>query len=380
MKGDSPGSMRVVEVRSAEELRPHVAAIDELAAAAIEPNVFYEPWVLFSAIDAFGKGHDLRFVLVFGTSGDGRSQLYAFFPFERGRRFGGMPITVFRAWKYGTAYCGMCTPLLRAQGGEAVLAALHAWARDSADGPAIFEWQRFNGDGPFGSLLSAFLARSGRPGLQLESHSRPLLCRHADAEEFMRLGYSARHLATNRRKERRLAEQGTLQYHELMAGDDAGAWAREFIQLEAAGWKAGEAGIIAASDASRRFFLSVIEEGWRRGRLMILALRLDGVLIGGMCNLLAAPGSYLYKVAFDERFSRYSPGELVQQENIRRMHARPDIHWMDSLAEPSFEHVYRWLDLRTIRSVVCATGRRGGDLALSLLPAVKWLKGRLHGK
>ena len=367
--------MRVVVVRAAGALQPHSADLEDLATVAMEPNVFYEPWVLFPAIEAFGAGRDLWFVLIYNSPDPGaQAELCGFFPFERGGRFGGMPVTVFRMWKYGTAYCGLCTPLLRAGTGVEVLAALHAWARESSDGPSLIEWQRFGGDGPVCRLLIDFLGRTGRTNAELDIRTRPLLCRRADAEEFMRQGYSGRHLSTNRRKERRLAEQGCLEFRELAAGDDLDAWTGQFIQLESAGWKQGQPGAVATSEASRRFFTAIVRQGWARGSLMILELRLDGALIGSMCNLLAAPGSFLYKVAFDERFSRYSPGELMQMENIRRVHARPDIQWMDSLAEPSFEHVYRWLDRRTIRSMVVCTGRPGGELALKLLPAVKWIK------
>src|SRR5262249_50821028 len=155
-------------------------------------------------------------------------------------RFGGMPITVFRMWKYGTAYCGLCTPLLRNGTGDDVLSALLAWAKDSPEGPALLEWQRFDGDGPIYRLLLDFVNRSRRTSLHLQTHTRPLLRRRADAETFMRLGYSARHLSMNRRKERRLAEQGRLEFYELAAGDDVAAWMEEFIRLESAGWKAGE--------------------------------------------------------------------------------------------------------------------------------------------
>jgi Acetyltransferase (GNAT) domain len=370
--------MRVVAVRTADALQTHCAELEDLAAAAMEPNVFYEPWVLLPAIHAFGGGRDLWFVLVYGGAEPGAPPgLCGFFPFERGRRFGGMPVTVFRAWKYGTAYCGLCTPLLRAGSGAEVMAALYAWARESPDGPSLIEWQRFVGDGPVSGLLTRGPGYAGQRSAELEIRTRPLLCRRADAEEFMRLGYSARHLSTNRRKERRLAEQGGLEFRELAASDDVSAWCREFIELESAGWKQGQPGVVGASEASRQFFAAVVTRGWTRGRVMILELRLDGALIGSICNLLAAPGSFLYKVAFDERFGRYSPGELMQQENIRRVHARPDILWMDSLAEPSFTHIYRWLDQRTIRSAVVSTGRPGGELAMTLLPAARWIKSRV---
>ena len=380
MTNDAFHTMRVVVVRRGDALQQHLAALDDLVTSAMEPNVFYEPWVLLPAIDAFGSEHDLWFVLVYGSrQATSPAVLCGFFPFERGRRFGGMPISIFRLWKYGTAYCGLCTPLIRCGAGHDVLHALHAWARESADGPALLEWQRFSGDGPVYQLLADFLHHTGRPSLHLQSRTRPLLCRRADAGEFIRLGYSTRHLSKSRRNERRLAALGRLEFHELPRGGDAAAWAQDFIQLESAGWKRGQAAAVAASAASRHFFTTVVQKGWERGSLMLLGVSLDGKAIGSMCNLLAAPGSFLYKIAFDERFSAYSPGDLMQQDNIRRVHARPGLQWMDSLAEPSFEHMYRWLDRRTIQSVVVSTGRRGGDLALALQPALSWLKAAIGG-
>ena len=46
--------MRIVTARSAEELQPHVGAWDDLAASAVEPNVFYDSWMLLPALQAFG--------------------------------------------------------------------------------------------------------------------------------------------------------------------------------------------------------------------------------------------------------------------------------------------------------------------------------------
>jgi len=46
-------------------MESHLPAIEELAQAAAEPNVFYEPWMLLPAIDYFGRDADLLFVLVY---------------------------------------------------------------------------------------------------------------------------------------------------------------------------------------------------------------------------------------------------------------------------------------------------------------------------
>jgi hypothetical protein len=147
--GDAAATtMRIVVAHQAEELRQHLPGLEDLGSAAMEPNSFYEPWVLFPAIEEFGGQYDLRFVLVYGetrTATGTDRVLCGFFPFERGRRFGGLPLNVFRLWKYGTAFCGLCTPLIRVGDGPAVLRALLDWTREGEDRPSLIEWQRFGG-------------------------------------------------------------------------------------------------------------------------------------------------------------------------------------------------------------------------------------------
>src|SRR5262249_17823157 len=56
--------MSVVIVDDLTALEKHIAAWEELAAAAIEPNVFYEPWMLMPALRAYGGAGRLFFALV----------------------------------------------------------------------------------------------------------------------------------------------------------------------------------------------------------------------------------------------------------------------------------------------------------------------------
>ena len=50
-----------------------------------------------------------------------------------------------------------------------------------------------------------------------------------------------------------------------------------------------------------------------------------------LVNFLAAPGSFSFKTCFDEAFARFSPGVLVQVENLAILDRR-GTSWMDSCA------------------------------------------------
>src|SRR5262245_65942707 len=56
--------LSVTVVDDLTALEQYVSAWEDLAAAAIEPNVFYEPWMLMPAIRAFGAGRRALFALI----------------------------------------------------------------------------------------------------------------------------------------------------------------------------------------------------------------------------------------------------------------------------------------------------------------------------
>ena len=107
----------------------------------------------------------------------------------------------------------------------------------------------------------------------------------------------------------------------------------------------------------------------------MLASRVDGKPVAMKCNFLAGRGSFAFKIAFDESYSHFSPGMLMEIENIRRFHAIPDIEWMDSCAVPSQAMINRlWPGRRIIQTVLVSTGNPPGNLAVSAIPMLRWLK------
>ena len=95
----------VIQVlRDWESLAAIVSPWEELAAHALEPNPFYEPWILLPALRAQGEGEQFRCISIWD---EGR--LLGLFPFERRRRFKGLPVTTLTSWRH-SAYL-LCTPL-----------------------------------------------------------------------------------------------------------------------------------------------------------------------------------------------------------------------------------------------------------------------------
>jgi CelD/BcsL family acetyltransferase involved in cellulose biosynthesis len=360
---------RVAVAHHPEELRRHAAAWEDLAASALEPNVFYEPWMLLPAVELFPGPAPLSFVFIYAGE-----QLCAFFPIEHCARYRGLPVRHVRLWRH--KHCFLRTPLVRRTQARPSLVAFLDWLDDTGDA-AFMEWGTVSADGPFWQLLEQVLDATGRRSVEAQRFSRALLRPRRDAEDYLRAALPGKSRKEYRRLERRLAESGGIAYATLEGDPQDGIEA--FLRLEAGGWKGRQGSALACAPGGAHYFRTIAREAARRGRLMMLSLALAGRPIAMKCNFLAADGAgFSFKIAHDERYARWSPGVLLELRHIADFHRRA-LEWMDSCAEPDHFMANRlWLDRRSIAKLLTATGRASGELFLSTLPFLQRVAGVLR--
>jgi CelD/BcsL family acetyltransferase involved in cellulose biosynthesis len=374
--------MWVEVVERPADLVKHVAAWADLAADALEPNVFYEPWMLMPAVEHIGAGHRLLHVLIYKSDPSqprGPARLCGFFPLERLRRYKGIPISVLRLWDYGE--CFLCTPLVRKHEGHECLATLLEWlVRDRA--ASLIDFQKVAGEGPFGQLLvDAFRAR-GTLHFVSEAFTRAWFRPRADAETYLQAVLSSNKRRDLQRKQRRLTELGALELLTFEKEAEVRGVIDDFMRVEASGWK-GKAGTALDSRApNRACFRQLAQEGAKRGQIFVHGLYLNREPIALRWNFVSRPGSFFFKPAYDERYAPFSPGVLLELETIRYLHRRREIEWMDSCTSPANDLLNKlWLDRKIIQSVVAAPGSAAGRVLVSLLPPLRWVNrtlGRYH--
>jgi CelD/BcsL family acetyltransferase involved in cellulose biosynthesis len=164
-----------------------------------------------------------------------------------------------------------------------------------------------------------------------------------------------------RRLRNRLAELGEVRTRILDDASALDAWCDTYLALEKAGWK-GQSGSALACDAETElFFRRAVAGAWDAGRLQFRRLDLGGKAIAMLVNFLSPPGSFSFKTVFDEDYARFSPGVLIQLDNLDIIDS-PGIRWMDSCAagdHPMIDSL--WTERRTIvRVTVRLKGARRG--------------------
>lgn len=367
--------MTVVFIKNFEMLEGYIQAWEDLAAEALEPNPFYEPWMLLPALSGLAKGSDVRVVLVL-TEDQGEQVLCGVFPLERRDRYKGLPVAAFSLWRH--IYCALCTPLIRRDCARQCLDAFLDWLA-SEFGGALMEFNFVPGEGSFHELLNDCLLERGNSSLVCESFERAMFRPMESADKYLNAAISSRHRKDMRRKQRRLSETGRVEFDELGPDGDADRWIEEFLQLEASSWKGKQGGAFACSEANRNYFVTIAKEAFKSGRLMMSAMRLDGQPIALKFSLVAGRGAFAFKIAYDENHAHFSPGMSLEVDNILRLHARPDIQWMDSCAAPVHFINRLWHDRQTIETVLVSTGGRPGALVVSLMPLIRSLNRLLRG-
>src|SRR5258705_6772427 len=105
---------------------------EDLAAHALEPNPFYEHWLLIPALAGFAKSDDVRIVALWH-----KDKLAALLPLQRVPRYKGLPLGALSAWRH--PHCLLCTPLCAAEGGAQTLAELLRWLRVDSEGAPLLE-------------------------------------------------------------------------------------------------------------------------------------------------------------------------------------------------------------------------------------------------
>lgn len=374
--------MTVVVVRDADALAGYVEDWDDLAASSVEPNIFYESWMMLPALRLLaGGGVTVALVVARDMLNPSGAQiLCGLFPLESSRSYRGIPVKARRLWKH--LHCYLCTPLVRAEGARATLSTFFEWLASTSDEAPLMEFTSIAGEGPFRRLLVDHLNERARLHFTSDSFTRPMFLPASDAASYLREVLSCKHRSDLKRKEKRLAELGRVEYVSLEAspeaspeaGDDLNRWVEDFLRLEASGWKGRGGSAFMCDESQAKFFASAMASGFREGRLRMFALRLDGRAIAQQVYLLAGRGAFAFKIAFDESYGRFSPGMLLEVRRIERLHSGREVEWMDSCAAPGNCLSNVWPGRRIIETLLVGAGNGRGDFIISLMPLLRWLR------
>jgi CelD/BcsL family acetyltransferase involved in cellulose biosynthesis len=313
-----------------------------LVAAASEPNAFLEPWFLTASLTHLVPPTSLRLAVFRGPDG----ALAGLMPLSIETHYGRLPLRHVQNHLHHNIFLG--TPLVR-RGFEQyfwseLLAALDAsdWAQGLLCITDMTE------DGALHCGLKDATRALGKDCDTVLKTRRALLASDLASTDYYEAAVRKKKRKEIKRLQNRLEELGKISFETLTTPELADPWCAEFLALEQAGWKAESGSPLASNAATQAFFKALVRNGLAAKRVEILKLSLDAHPLAMLINFMAAPGSFSFKIAYDEAYARFSPGVLLQLENLKILD-RAGFDWMDSCASEDHPMINSlWMERRSL--------------------------------
>jgi CelD/BcsL family acetyltransferase involved in cellulose biosynthesis len=346
----------------------------DLAAQAIEPNPFFEPEYVLPLARGLGQQAEVRLLIV--RDGD---EWRACLPVHLAARWHRIPLRSLSTWRGHVLYGLLGTPLVSPGGVDESLSALLDGMR-KVDRRARFaglDW--IAEDRALGGPLAEALDGLSPAPLSFERFERAVLCRRPEPT------YLERTLGSKRRRElrrqrRKLGEalDGEPQMVDR-AGEDSAY--EGLIALESAGRKARRGTVLGDDPGHVAFFKEMCRGFAELGRLQLLELQGPDQTVAAKCNLLAGDTIFFFKIAYDEAWSSYSPGILLEIDMIKYFHDQSDASFMDSCADENNAMINRlWPDRRPIATHAIPASGMTGRTVRPALAAARFMRDRKHNR
>lgn len=323
------------------------------AATWAEPNPFYDH-LLAAARRHFDHAGNVTLVDALGEDGT----LIGRLPLTISNRHGRFPVRHVANWVYPHCYYG--APLLargrEREGWRALLAHI-----DAADWSGAFLHLRLvDANGPATAALHALCASEHRHIVEIARYERAMLHSPLSAEAYWTQTVRAKKRKELRRLQNRFADHGRITRARLTDGTDLSRWCGEFLALESAGWKGDEGTALGSNPADRGFFQDLCATAFASGALDMLRIDCDGHAVAMLVNFVDSGGAFSFKIAIDPAFARFSPGVLIEQDNLSRILDDRCAAWMDSCAAPDHPMIDSlWAERRTIAQYRVALKKPG---------------------
>ncbi|MBX7495559.1 GNAT family N-acetyltransferase [Qipengyuania sp. 6B39] len=327
-----------------------------LADCAGTPNAFFEPAFLRPSLELFDPRGDVSLALL--VSG---GTLRALLPVWQSPTYHGRRIPNFCTWLHANSFCGV--PLIEAGFEKQFWTAFLVQADTALNTGWFLHLPQMPTDSPAATALQSVCAAAGRRIHIVRREARAMLASGSAPDAHLAAAMSQKKRKELRRQRNRLEDEGTVDIRRFRTTDGIDVWISDFLELERRGWKGTQGSALASDPDTEALFRNALRNAAGAGRLERLSLELDGRPIAMLTTLLAHPGSFAFKTAFDEDYARFSPGMLLQVENLALLDD-PALAWCDSCAAADHPMIERiWRDRREIAWITVEAGRGWRRLA-----------------
>jgi Acetyltransferase (GNAT) domain len=352
----------LVEVRTLASCRDIIGPWRELAQNACQPNVFFEPDFLLSAVQHLPEAAGHMAMLVWDPRPEGEPRLLAFWPMRKPK----IGTSLGLAYGLVSRFASSGAPLLHRDYAVEAACALLACLAAEKTGPAGALFNEIALDGPAARALRAAATLSGLVTSELGTHVRACIWNDTAGQDVLedqdfvqgqRAG-GAKLRKDMGRMAKGLSKHGDVRLLSARSPDDIKDGMELFLALEGSGWKARRGTAILSDVRDAAFFRCLSRALGRQGQMTLHLLEAGHRVASTGLVLTSGDHAWYVKTSHDEALARYSPGALLSHQLGLLAQATPSLHCLDSCALPGHQMIEK----------VWKGRMRVGDLVIGLTP------------
>lgn len=285
--------------------------LDFLSNRVMEPNIFFSGRLLAPAMPRV-EDRDVRLALI-RDDRDGRSRMRLLMPYSIEKPGFSMGPSIIRIW--ANPFGPLGTPLVDAEdAAETIDNLLEALGSQPAKLPSVLVLPDLRLNGRFAQLLRAVAISRELPVSITGQYQRPMLESLLDGDAYLKNAMTSGHLREMRRQWRLLEKEGTVSYNVARQPAEIRRRTEEFLSLEAKGWKGRKRSALINDRYRAAFAREAISNLAEADAVRIHTIDLEGRAIASLVVFVMAGEAYTWKTAYDEGYSRFSPGKLLMMK------------------------------------------------------------------
>lgn len=328
-------TVTVEHVDHAGKLSEYRADWSRLSADALQPNVLLDPAFAYPALSHLESGNRVEFTLIWLATNSKEAQkrqLIGLFPTTTFRYRWGLPIRGMRAWEHIHSF--QTTPLLdKTHARIAAQSFFHALKSDTTR-PRFLLYQLL----PKGTVWEIFKQAFAQNDIRFDEHEnreRAMLKPESDdGEAYLRQSLGKKRSKEYRRLLNRLGDSGAVEFRTADNPIYIANAAERFLELEARGWKGKRHSAFNSSASGQSFFRETVADLSLTGNCAITELTLGDQVLASVAIVTSGRQSWMWKIAYDESYARFSPGVLLVLEVTKSLIGNSAIDFVDSCALP----------------------------------------------
>lgn len=362
-----------------------LAELEFLSRRAIEPNVFFNPRFLSPAMPRLDDRTVQLAILRDETPA--RSRMRLLFPFSIEKPSLQFGPSIIRCW--ASAFAPLGTPLIDGDDPVSVVEDLfEIMGRGHLKLPSVLVFPDMRSHGSATALLKQVAFDRNLPVYSTRRETRPILASPLDGEHYLREALGAHHRRDLGRLRRKLETLGPVEHRVARGQRDVIDAMEIFLTLEAGGWKGSQRTAMAIDRYRSAFAREAIYMLAEEDQVRVHTLSVGKRPVAAMVVFVEAGIAYTWKTAFDETYSKYSPGNLLLVEITKQHLDDPNIVKTDSCAIPDHPVMGRfWTEREPMETLVIgltpAADRAARQVAAQMnlysqtRAAAKMVKGKL---